>query len=383
MLQYLHMKTTGLSGNEIYCLDKIGYKAGDIVVGNSVHALGVGRSIGSTFRAIAGGEVTQFTSLIEEGRAAALARMEKEAQDKGSIGITGVTSELVFHGSNIEFLSIGSALHTKSNNGEKESFKFSTSTDGQDMYAQVDAGYEPLKFVFGNVAYSIGITSGIIGAFKTLVRGEIKEFSDIFNKTRHLALERITAEAKKHGANSVVGIETTILPIAGVGLQEMLMIGTASHNGALPKDEVVTSDLTTQEMWNLNKMGYAPLKMLIGTSVYSLGFVGGITSMLKSFVKGEITELSSLIYEARENALAIINKEADAIGADEVVGVKTYVYQIGNGVIEFLAIGTAVKKVSGLTSKSEQLAPQVFTQDWDTFVNTAEFSFGLDLNKGM
>ena len=377
------MKTTGLSGNEIYCLDKIGYKAGDIVVGNSVHALGVGRSIGSTFRAIAGGEVTQFTSLIEEGRAVALARMEKEAQDKGSIGITGVTSELVFHGSNIEFLSIGSALHTKSNNGEKESYKFSTSTDGQDMYAQVDAGYDPLKFVFGNVAYSIGITSGIIGAFKTLVRGEIKEFSDIFNKTRHLALERITAEAKKHGANSVVGIETTILPIAGVGLQEMLMIGTASHNGALPKDEVVTSDLTTQEMWNLNKMGYAPLKMLIGTSVYSLGFVGGITSMLKSFVKGEITELSSLIYEARENALAIINKEADAIGADEVVGVKTYVYQIGNGVIEFLAIGTAVKKVSGLTSKSEQLAPQVFTQDWDTFVNTAEFSFGLDLNKGM
>ena len=377
------MKTTGLSGNEIYCLDKIGYKAGDIVVGNSVHALGVGRSIGSTFRAIAGGEVTQFTSLIEEGRAVALARMEKEAQDKGSIGITGVTSELVFHGSNIEFLSIGSALHTKSNNGEKESYKFSTSTDGQDMYAQVDAGYDPLKFVFGNVAYSIGITSGIIGAFKTLVRGEIKEFSDIFNKTRHLALERITAEAKKHGANSVVGIETTILPIAGVGLQEMLMIGTASHNGALPKDEVVTSDLTTQEMWNLNKMGYAPLKILIGTSVYSLGFVGGITSMLKSFVKGEITELSSLIYEARENALAIINKEADAIGADEVVGVKTYVYQIGNGVIEFLAIGTAVKKVSGLTSKSEQLAPQVFTQDWDTFVNTAEFSFGLDLNKGM
>ncbi len=367
----------------MYCLDKIGYKAGDIVVGNSVHSLGVGRSIGSTFRAIAGGEVTQFTNLIEEGRAAALARMEKEASDKGSIGITGVTSEIVFHGGNMEFLSIGSALHTKSNNGEKETLKFSTSNDGQDMYAQIDAGYDPIKFVFGNVAYSIGITRGIIGAFKTLARGEIKEFSDIFNTTRHLALERITNEAKKHGANSIVGIETTILPLMGSGLQEMLMIGTASMNPALPKDAVVTSDMTTQEMWNLNKMGYAPLKMLIGTSVYSLGFVGSITSMLKSFVKGEIPELSSLIYEARENALAIINKEADAIGADEVVGVKTYVYQLGSGLIEFLAIGTAVKKVSGLTSKSEQLAPQVFTQDWDTFVNTAEFNFGVDLNKGM
>lgn len=386
------MKTTGLSGNEIYCLDKAGYKAGDIVVGNSVHSLGFGRSIGSTFRAIAGGEVTQYTNLIEEGRAKALERMEEEARNHGSMGISGVTSELIFHGGNIEFLSIGSSLHKKdfdSSSGAKETLSFSTSTDGQDLYAQEDAGYSPVKFVFGNVAYSIGIASGIIGAFKTLARGEIREFSDIFNKTRHLALERIIAEAKKDGANSVVGIETTILPLGLSGLQEMLMIGTASRNPALtgtgivPTDDgVVTSDLTPQEMWNLNKMGYAPIKLLIGTSVYSLGLVGGITSALKSFVKGEITELSHLIYEARENALAIINNEANAIGADEVIGVKTYLYQLGSGLIEFLAIGTAVKKIPGLKNKSSELVPQAFTQDWDTFVNTAEFSFGVNLNKG-
>jgi uncharacterized protein YbjQ (UPF0145 family) len=375
------MKTTGLSGNEIYCLDKAGYKAGDLVVGNSVHSLGLGRSIGSTFKAIAGGEVTQFTNLIEEGRASAIQRMEKEAAERGCVGITGVTSELVFHGTNIEFLSIGSAIHKKSMEGAREELQFSTSADGQDLYVQENAGYTPIKFVFGNVAYSIGIASGIIGAFKTLARGEIREFSDIFNTTRHLALQRITDEAKKAGANAVVGIETSILPLNG--LQEMLMIGTASHNPLLPKDTVTTSDLTPQEMWNLNKMGYAPEKVLIGTSVYSLGLVGGITSALKSFVKGEITELSHLIYEARENALAIINKEADAIGADEVVGVKTYVYQLGSGLIEFLAIGTAVKKVPGLKNQSEELMPQAFAQDWDTFVNTAEFSFGVDLNRGM
>jgi uncharacterized protein YbjQ (UPF0145 family) len=379
------MKTTGLSGNEMYCLDKVGYKAGDIVVGNSVNALGFGRAIGSGFRALAGGEVTQITDLIEEGRTAAIERIEQEAKDKGTIGITGVTSELVFHAGNIEFLSIGSGLHTKTEAAQtpKEEFIFSTSADGQDLYVQVDAGYKPLRFVFGNVAYSIGIASGILGALKTLARGEVKEFSDIFNKTRHLALERIVAHAKKHNANAVVGIETTILPFAGMGVQEMLMIGTASHNPALPSDGVVTSDLTPQEMWNLNKMGYAPLKLLIGTSVYSLGLIGGVTSFFKSFTKGEIPELSKLIYEARENALAILNKEADAIGADEVVGVKTYIYQLGSGLIEFLAIGTAVKKVNGLTSKSEELIPQAFSQDWDTFVNTAEFSFGVDLNQGV
>ncbi|MDB5238770.1 MAG: uncharacterized protein JWO00_105 [Candidatus Parcubacteria bacterium] len=376
------MKTTGLSGNEIYCLDKIGYKAGDIVVGNSVHSLGLARSIGSGFRAIVGGEIVQFTKLIEEGRAAALGRMEKEAKDRGAIGITGVTSELVFHSGNIEFLSVGSSLHTKGNTQGKEQYKFSTSADGQDLYVQENAGYVPKKFVFGNVAYSIGITRGIVGAFKTLVRGEIREFSNIFNKTRHLALERIVAEARAEGANAVVGIETTILPLMGRNLQEMLMIGTAAHNPSLPQGDIVTSDLTPQEMWNLNKMGYAPVKLLLGTSVYSLGFIGGLTSFVKSFVKGEIPELSKLIYEARENALAILNKEADAIGADEIVGVKTYVYQLGSGLIEFLAIGTAVKKVEGLTSQSTELIPQAFTQDWDTFVNTAEFNFGVELNKG-
>jgi len=375
------MKTTGLSGNEMYCLDEIGYKAGDLVVGNSVHALGFGRSIGGGFKTLTGGEVTQFTNLIEEGRASALKRMEKEAEDCGAVGITGVTSEVVFHGTNVEFLSVGSSIHTKSYNGEKETLKFSTSTDGQDMFAQIDSGYEPLKFVFGNVAYSIGIAGGIIGAFKTLARGEIKEFSDIFNKTRHLALERIVKEAKDVGANAVVGIETTILPFGMSGVKEMLMIGTASKNANLPTDSVVTSDLTQQEMWNLNKMGYAPLKLLIGTSVYSLGFVGGIMSSLKSLTKGEIPELSSLIYEARENALAIINNEANAIGADEVVGVKTHVYQLGSGLIEFMAIGTAVKKIDGIKNKSAQLPPQAFTADWDTFVDTAEMSFGVNLNK--
>lgn len=375
------MITTGLSGNEIYCIDLLGYRPGEIVVGNSVHALGALRGIGSGFRAIAGGEVTQFTQLIEEGRAAALGRLEAEAKQHGAVGITGVTSEIVFHGTNIEFLSLGSAVHSKASAGAAETLRFSTSADGQDLFVQEDAGYEPVKFVFGNVAYSIGITGGIIGAFKTLARGEVREFSDIFNLTRHLALERITQEARAAGANSVVGIETTILPFGISGVKEMLMIGTAAKNPALPANEVVTSDLTPQEMWNLNQLGYTPLKLVLGTSVYSLGLVGGITAALKSFVQGEITELSTLLYNARENALRLISEEAKKIGADEVVGVKTHVYQLGSGLIEFMAIGTAMKRTPGAKNRSPQLPPQAFSQDWDTFVDTADRNYGVNLNQ--
>lgn len=375
------MITTGLSGNEIYCIDLLGYRPGEIVVGNSVHALGALRGIGSGFRAIAGGEVTQFTQLIEEGRAAALGRLEAEAKQHGAIGITGVTSEIVFHGTNIEFLSLGSAIHSKTSSGAPETLQFSTSADGQDLFVQEDAGYAPVKFVFGNVAYSIGITGGIIGAFKTLARGEVREFSDIFNLTRHLALERVTKEARAAGANSVVGIETTILPFGISGVKEMLMIGTAAKNAALPANEVVTSDLTPQEMWNLNQLGYTPLKLVLGTSVYSLGLMGGITSALKSFVRGEITELTTLLYDARENALRMITDEAKKIGADEVIGVKTHVYQLGSGLIEFMAIGTAMKRTPGAKNRSPHLPPQAFSQDWDTFVDTADRNFGVNLNQ--
>jgi Putative heavy-metal-binding len=80
-----------------------------------------------------------------------------------------------------------------------------------------------------------------------------------------------------------------------------------------------------------------------------------------------------MIYGARESAISILNQRANEIGADKVVGVRTYVYQLGNGLIEFLAIGTAMKKVEGLSTKSEELIPQAFVKDQDTFINTMDF----------
>lgn len=373
--------TTGLSGNEIFCLQLKNYSPGSIVVGNSVHSLGFIGSVGSSFKAILGGELTQITSLIEEGRETAYRRMLEEAVSKNATGITGVTSQLIIHGANVEFLSIGSVIYAE-DGADKD--KFSTSADGQELYAQLDAGYKPICFSFGNVAYSMGLGRGIIGSLKTLARGEIKEYSDIFNKTRHLALTRIIAHARQYKANAVLGIRTTILPFGGVN--EMLMIGTASHNPQLIADtnnDVVTSDMTNIEIWNMARIGYAPMKLLLGTSVYSLGLVGGITSAIKAFVRGEINELTRMIYHARENALAIINEEAKVLGADDVVGVKTYVYQLGNGLIEFLAIGTAVKKINRIKTESEQLPPQAIIIDKDTFYDSTNLnSMNVNINSG-
>ncbi|MFZ4506190.1 MAG: heavy metal-binding domain-containing protein [Fimbriimonas sp.] len=372
---------TGLSGNEMYCLKQKGLDPGDLVIGNSVFSVGFVGSIGAGFKTLTGGEVGQITSIIQEGRKASFDRMCAWTDLKGAVGLTGVSSELVMHGGNVEFLSIASCVHRP--DVMASALEFSSCADGQELYCQMDAGFHPKHFVFGNVAYSIGVGAGITGAFRGLGRGEIKEYSQIFNTTRHLALQRIRDDAKQYGANAVVGIRTSILPFQG--MQEMVMIGTAAYHPKLGEEftsEPITSDLTNEEMWNVVHMGYMPIQLVLGVSVYSLGFVGGLSAFFKSFSRGEISELTTLIYEARENALQHIANDAAACGADDVLGIKTYVYALGGGVIEFMAIGTAVKKISGLTTESAQLPPQAVIRDKDTFLNGAERTIGIDLNEG-
>ena len=164
------------------------------------------------------------------------------------------------------------------------------------------------------------------------------------------------------------------------------MVGTsARHEAYLSSydDYPATSDLTCEETWNMVNLGYMPVRLVLGCSIYSMGFVGGVTAALKSFVRGEISEYTKLVYEARESALQHIAKDAEDCGADDVVGIKTYVYALGSGIIEFLAIGTAVKKMPGAKTLSEQLPPQAVMSDKVTFINTAEILQGKNLNSGM
>jgi uncharacterized protein YbjQ (UPF0145 family) len=371
---------TGLSGNEIYCLNLKDLLPGELVVGNSVHSMGFVGGVRAGLNVLFGGEVTQITEIISEGRHEAQSRLIQEAQRCGAHGVTGISSELRRMQGNVEFLSVGSCLHDPATAAPVH--PYSTSSNGQELYCLLDAGYSPKQFVIGNVAYSVGVAGGFFGALKSLARGEIKEYSDIFNATRHLALRRIVAEARSAGANAVIGIETRIMPFKGV--HEMLMVGTAAHHPALPAaamQEPVTSDLTCKEMWNLASLGYMPLKLVLGTAVYSLGVVGSVTAMFKSFARGELSELTSLIYDAREHAIGLIKQDAAAIGADDVVGVRTHIHELG-GLIEFMAIGTAVKRIPGATPATPNLPPQAIIRDKETWISGDDIFTGAVMGNG-
>jgi uncharacterized protein YbjQ (UPF0145 family) len=365
-------RLTGLSGNEIYCMRLKGLTPSGVVIGNSIQSMGFLGGVRSAFRGIVGGEIPDVTGMIHAGREAAFERMRAEAKREGVHGVVGVTSELRSLGGNSEFLFVGSGV-----SGQPGAAAFTSAGDAQELYCHMDAGYEPREFVFGNIAYSVGAVGGIAGTLKTLVRGEIKEFSDVFNETRHRALERVTSHAKAAGANAVVGIRTSVMHFAG--FHEMYMAGTAALHPLLPAEfasSPATSDLTGEELWGMTQLGYIPLKLLISTSVYSLGAIGGIKAAFQSFVKGEIPDLTTLIYDAREQVFDRLKREAAALGAEDVVGIKTYIIELGTSLVEIFSVGTAVRKLTGVAVQTASLPAQAIIRDKDTWLSG---SGGFDL----
>ncbi len=357
------MRISGMSGNEIYCLSLKGLEPGEIVVGNSVYSLGIGGALGAIGRSMVGGEITAITSMISEGRHAAIQRMEQEAQRHGSTGVTSVTSELRTLAGYTEFLAQGTGVHGGPSSGRV----FSTSASGMDLFCQVDAGYLPIRFAMGNVAYALGLGRGFIGQLRTIARGEVSEFSQMYNEIRHLALRRLQQEAAGAGANAVVDITVKMLPF-GPGTIELLMTGTASHHprlssGAVRPEQVVTSELTGEELWNLARLGWSPVRLVMATSVYSLGLVSGLSAMVRSINHGELPEITSLIYQARENCLELVRREAEEVGAERVIGNKLLIQEIAPGLIEVMALGTAIRRVEGMEPQTPLLPPQAIIVD--------------------
>lgn len=354
------MYVSGMSGNEIWCLHQKGYRPGGLVVGNSVVSLGFVGGISAGLVGTFGGELTNVTSLISEGRHKAIERMLKEANDQGAAGVTSVVSDLRHFAGYLEFLSQGTALL-----GERAGEPFTTAASGMELYCHLDAGYRPIRFAMGNVAYALGIGRSFTGGLRTMARGEVREFSTMYNQIRHLALERLRQEAFEAGANAVVDVTVRLQPL-GPAI-ELLMTGTASYHPALPKPssaaDVVTSELTGEELWNLAAMGLAPVQLVMATSVYSLGLVGGWTSGLKSVARGEISELTSLVYDARHNCVALLEKEAEACGAEQVIGNQLSIRELGGGLVEVMALGTAVRRRDGLTPATSPLPAQAIIVD--------------------
>jgi len=110
----------------------------------------------------------------------------------------------------------------------------------------------------------------------------MREYSSVCRQSlhkRHNPFNLLLRQALRPTA-----LEHAFLRLPFQGVHEMLMLGPACHHPGLPpvtpESLPVTSDMTAEETWNLAAIGYAPLKLVMGTAVYSLGVVGGIAAVL-------------------------------------------------------------------------------------------------------
>src|SRR5215467_6466128 len=105
---------------------------------------------------------------------------------------------------------------------------------------------------------------------------------------------------------------------------------------------MLISGLSGNEIYCLAQKGWGPGNIVVGNSVYSLGFVRGLTSGLRTLAGGEIESITELIADGRHAAITRMEKEADHQKAHGLTGVASELKKV-SGMIEFLAIGSAIK----------------------------------------
>lgn len=85
---------------------------------------------------------------------------------------------------------------------------------------------EMLGIVRGNIVQSKHIGKDIIASFRTIVGGEIKEYSDMFTEARQKAMKKMVDHAEEKGADAIVNVRFVTSQIMQ-GASELLVYGTA------------------------------------------------------------------------------------------------------------------------------------------------------------
>jgi uncharacterized protein YbjQ (UPF0145 family) len=210
-------------------------------------------------------------------------------------------------------------------------------------------GWRPLGLVLGSSIYHVGIQYG-----NFYQNQELQYLSAAMYEARELAMSRMEEEADVLGADGVVGVR---LEVGGYvwaeNALEFTAVGTAVKAPAgettwrTRDNKPFTSDFSVQDFYKLvTSTGYVPRELVLGNCVYHIAHQGFLQAMRTLGNNIELTNYTEAIYDARELAMSRMQAEAEAHGADGIVGMqiveKTHIWS--PHVIEFMAIGTSVEK---------------------------------------
>jgi len=86
--------------------------------------------------------------------------------------------------------------------------------------------FENLGLVRGSIVLTRHIGKDIMAGFKSIVGGEIKQFTELLQEARNTATERMIEEAQKLGADAIVGLRYATAQIMDPAA-EVMAYGTA------------------------------------------------------------------------------------------------------------------------------------------------------------
>ena len=87
----------------------------------------------------------------------------------------------------------------------------------------------------------------------------------------------------------------------------------------------------------------ASLGLVRGSSIRARHMGKDIMATFRNMAGGEILEYSKLLGESREQAIDRMIEEAEALGANAVIGIRFQTSMVMQGSAEMLCYGTAVK----------------------------------------
>ena len=231
--------TSDLSVNEFLLVKEAGFHPRGLVVGSSMYHIGFSSKGWSTSR-----EVQTLTQAMYAARELAMSRMEEEAAVLGADGVVGVRLDVGFYEwgrGTAEFLALGTAVSAEDGGNWKTPAgkPFTSDLSGQDFWTLLQAGHAPLGLVMGTCVYHVA-HQGMFQAMGNIGQNkEMPNFTQALYEARELAMERMQDEAKKVGAEGIVGVQIQEKShVWGSHTIEFFAMGTAVRK--LPDREIAT-----------------------------------------------------------------------------------------------------------------------------------------------
>lgn len=252
----------------------------------------------------------------------------------------------------------------------------------------------PLSQVMGSSIYQVGYQEStwpmMMGG---TVLTELDTLSEAWNNVREHALGRLAQEAGRVDADAVVGVDLrTGAHDFAEGAIEYVVMGTAvrrgsagagaaaktgaesggkrGHRGHGANDQPILTELSVADYAKLVRSGFEPLGIVAWSSVFFVAYgfnpmlergqLGGGMSLGGGYMQNfELTAFTQALYTAREQVMGNMDRQAAALGADGVVGVRiVHTMQrqtVGAGMssrqrdglsVTFHAIGTAIRQTA-------------------------------------